>query len=66
MDHHLYGIFAKDLEHDELFYKNVLSTFVARVSSLSDFHRNQQYLPSNCRIKQVKVGNWLARIHPFG
>jgi hypothetical protein len=31
------------------------------VSSLSDFHRNQQDLPSNHRIKQVRVG-WLARI----
>jgi hypothetical protein len=43
------------------FYKNYLSTFVVWVSSLSDFHRNQQDLPSNARIKQVKAG-WLARI----
>jgi hypothetical protein len=49
------------LEHDELFYKNALSTFVAQVSSLSDFHINQQDLPLNHRIKQVRAG-WLVRI----
>jgi hypothetical protein len=51
----------KYLEDDEFFYKNALSTFVSRVSSLSDFNRKQQDFPSNHRIKQVKVG-WLERI----
>ena len=52
MDHHLYGIFAKIFgTWWTFFYKN----------SLSDFHRNQQDLSSNCRIKQVRVG-LLARI----
>jgi len=51
----------KDLEQDEHFNKNDLNTFVGRVSILSDFHINQQNLPSKCRIKQVRVG-LLARI----
>jgi hypothetical protein len=51
----------RDLEHDEAFYKNDLSTFIAWVSSLSDYHRNQQQFPSNHRIKQLRAG-WLERI----
>jgi hypothetical protein len=51
----------KDLEHDEAYYKNSLSTFIAWVTSLSDYHRNQQQLPSNRRIKQLKSG-WMERI----
>jgi hypothetical protein len=52
----------RDLEHHEVFYKNVLSTFIAQVSNLSDYQRNQQQLPSNHnRIKQLRAG-WLARI----
>jgi len=35
----------KDLEHDELFYKNALSTFVVHVTSLSDsIYINKIYL----------------------
>ena len=37
----------KYLEHDEYFYKTNLNTFIARVSSLSDFCRNKKNLPSN-------------------
>jgi hypothetical protein len=51
----------KDLEHDESFYKKSLSTFNAWVSSLNDYHRNQQNLPSNNRIKQLKLG-WMTTI----
>jgi hypothetical protein len=51
----------KDLEHEEAFYKKVLSTFIAWVSSLSEYHRNQQHLPSDHRIKQLRTC-WLASI----
>jgi hypothetical protein len=51
----------KELEHDEAFYKNVLSTFITRVSTLSDYHINQRNLPSNHRIKQLK-SSWMEMI----
>lgn len=37
----------KVLEHDEYFYKTNLNTFIASVSSLSDFCRNKKSLPSS-------------------
>ena len=51
----------KDLENDELFYKNALSNFITQVSNLSDFNREQQDPPSDCRLKQVRA-RWLVRI----
>jgi hypothetical protein len=51
----------RDLQHDEAYYKNELNTFIARVTTMTDHQRNQQGLPSNKRIKQIKVG-WEARV----
>jgi hypothetical protein len=45
----------QDLDNDEYFYKNALSTFVARVSDMNDFTRKQQDLPSKNRMKQIKL-----------
>jgi hypothetical protein len=52
----------KYLEHDEGFYNNEVKTFIARVTSLSDHHINQQQFPSNKRIKQIREG-WEARVN---
>jgi hypothetical protein len=36
----------KDLENDEHFYKEVVSTFSARISSMNDIHLREKNLPS--------------------
>jgi phage-related protein len=36
----------KDLENDEHFYKEVVNTFSAKISSMNDVHRREQNLPS--------------------
>jgi hypothetical protein len=51
----------KDLQTDEHFYKNAVSTFVARISSMDELTRWKQYFPSKNRLKQIQVG-WLGRI----
>jgi hypothetical protein len=50
-----------DLENDEEFYKGAISTFVAKVSSLSEFQRKEEDFPSTIHIKQLKAC-WLKRI----
>jgi hypothetical protein len=44
-----------DLENDEEFYKGVVSTFVSKVSSVSELTRKEEDLPSLVRIKQLKA-----------
>jgi hypothetical protein len=51
----------KDLQTDEHFYKNAVSTFIARISSMDELTRWKQDLPSKNRLKQIQVG-WLGRI----
>jgi hypothetical protein len=51
----------KDLENDEGFYKDIVGTFSAKVSSLSDIHRREKNLPSNIWMKQINAC-WLKRI----
>jgi arginyl-tRNA--protein-N-Asp/Glu arginylyltransferase len=51
----------KDLENDEYFYKEVVNTFSARISSMSDAHRREQNLPSKVRLKQIDAC-WSRRI----
>jgi hypothetical protein len=51
----------QDLENDEYFYKNDLSTFTTWVSDMNDFKRKQQDFPSKNRMKQIKVC-WITRI----
>jgi hypothetical protein len=53
------GYLKKYLDHDEGYYKNELNTFIAWVTSMSDHQRSQQQLPSNKRIRKIKVG-WEA------
>jgi hypothetical protein len=50
-----------DLENDEEFYKGVISTFSARVSSLSEFRKKEEDFPSTIHLKQLKAC-WLKRI----
>jgi hypothetical protein len=49
------------MENDEGFYKDIVGTFSAKVSSLSDIHRREQNLPSNIQMKQINAC-WLKRI----
>jgi hypothetical protein len=51
----------KYLENDEGFYKEVVSTFSTKVSSLSDAHRKEQKLPSTTWMKQINAC-WMRRI----
>jgi hypothetical protein len=43
-----------DLENDEEFYKGEITTFVIKVSNMSEIKRKGEYLPSLVRIKQLK------------
>lgn len=42
----------EDVRNDEEFYVDAVSTFVARVSSMTDEMRMKQFMPSNYKIKQ--------------
>jgi hypothetical protein len=48
----------EDLRND----KNVVSTFVERISIMDDIVKQKLNLPSKSRLKQIQVG-WLARIY---
>jgi len=50
-----------DLENDEGFYKGVVTTFNARVSSLSESWRNEEDLLLSLHIRQLKAC-WVKRI----
>jgi hypothetical protein len=50
-----------DLENDEEFYKGVVYTFVVKVSSMSEYRRKEENLPSPIHIKQLKAC-WIKRI----
>jgi hypothetical protein len=52
--------FTEYLQHDEAYCKKK-NAFIARVTTMTDHQRNQQRLPSNRIIKQIKVG-WEARV----
>jgi hypothetical protein len=52
----------KYLEHDQAYYQNEVSTFIARVTSMNEYQRNQKWIPSDKRIKKIKVG-WEAQIN---
>jgi hypothetical protein len=51
----------KYLENDEHFYKEVVDTFSAKISSMNDVHRREQNIPSKVRLKQIN-SCWLRRI----
>jgi pyruvate-formate lyase len=50
-----------DLENDEEFYKGDITTFSMKVSSMSEFKRKEEDLPSPVHIKQLKAC-WIKRI----
>jgi hypothetical protein len=50
-----------DLENEDDFYKGVVSTFLAKVSSVGEIRRKEEDLPSIVRIKQHKAC-WIKRI----
>jgi hypothetical protein len=50
-----------DLENDEEFYKGVVTTFVMKVSNMSELKRKEEDLPSIVHIKQLKAC-WIKRI----
>jgi hypothetical protein len=50
-----------DLENDEEFYKGVVTTFVMKVSNMSELKRKEEDLPSLVHIKQLKAC-WIKRI----
>lgn len=51
-----------DLENDEEFYKGAVTTFNARVSSLSESRRKEvEDLPSTLHLRQLKAC-WIKRI----
>jgi hypothetical protein len=51
----------KDVENDEGFYTEAMSTFLKNILSLSDAHRKEQKIPSNFWMKHVNAC-WLRRI----
>jgi hypothetical protein len=59
--HALKEYLQEDLQNDEHFYKNVVSTFMVRISIMDDLVRWKQDLPSKSRLKQIQV-SWLGRI----
>jgi hypothetical protein len=50
-----------DLENDEGFYKDVVTTFVLKVSGMSELKIKEEDLPSPTHIKQLK-SCWIKRI----
>jgi len=58
---HFKEYLQKDLKNDAGFYKDVVGTFSAKVSSLSDTHIREKNLHSNIWIKQINVC-WLKII----
>jgi hypothetical protein len=51
-----------DLTNDEEFYKDALSTFVIKISGMTEYQRKQEYFPSLIRVKQLKAC-WIKRIN---
>ena len=58
---HFREYLQKDKENDECFYKEVVGTFVEKVSSLTDTHIREHNLPSRIWMKQINTC-WLKRI----
>jgi hypothetical protein len=50
-----------DLQINEGFYKEAITTFVIKVSSMTEHKIKEEYLPSPTRIKQLKAC-WIKRI----
>jgi hypothetical protein len=50
-----------DLENDKGFYKEVVITFVLKVSSMRELKRKEEYFPSPTCIKQLNTC-WIKRI----
>jgi Tfp pilus assembly protein PilO len=59
--HNFKEYLQKDLENDEVFYKEFVNTFSTKVSSLSEAHRKEQKIHSTYRKKQANAC-WLRRI----
>jgi hypothetical protein len=53
-----------DIDNDEGFYKDVVITFVLKVSGMSELKRKEEDIPSPTRIKQLKAC-WIKRIKVF-
>lgn len=47
---------ASYINHDEEFYVGFISTFVAKVTSLTNKSMKNEYFPSNFKIKQIQAG----------
>jgi hypothetical protein len=58
---HFKKYIQKYMENGECFYKDVVRTFLAKVSSLSDVHIREQNPPSKIQMKQFNAF-WLKRI----
>jgi hypothetical protein len=43
------------IENDEVFYKDGLATFIMKVSTMTEYERKQEDLPSQTRIKKLKA-----------
>jgi hypothetical protein len=50
-----------DIENDEELYKGVVSTFFAKVSSVSELQRKEEDMPAPIRIKKLK-SCWIKRV----
>jgi hypothetical protein len=50
-----------DMKNDEGIYKEAITTFVIKVSNMTEHKRKEEYLPSSDRIKQLKYC-WIKRI----
>jgi hypothetical protein len=51
-----------DIENDEGFFKDGLATFIMKVSTMTEYERKQEDLPSQAHIKKLKAC-WIQRIN---
>jgi hypothetical protein len=50
-----------DFKNEEGFYKDVVTTFILKVSNMTDLKRKEEYFPSPARVKQLKAC-WIKKI----
>jgi hypothetical protein len=48
--------FQKNLLNDNFFYKNAISTFMERISSVDELTRWKQDFPSKTSLRKIQVG----------
>ena len=59
--HTLSEYLQQNIQNDEHFYNNAVSTSVARISNMDKFVRRKQDLPCKNRLKKIQDG-WLGRV----